>query len=184
MRVIITISALVLCGCAAPQPAAQKPATLEHGEASKQTESDSPSDTSAHYRANLLINDSGAAIMRGEYSKAQALAIKATQTDPEFPEAWYCYGSASVHLGQTERGQEAYEHMLSLYKTRHRQHPSDGRPVLSEISSLILLGRSAEAEALLEQARIDYPGDKQFTNADRFTQLQHDLADSAVEARQ
>ena len=128
--------------------------------------------TSSH--SQQLASESALAMNAKNYSKAQALAAEATNIDPQFAEAWVGYGMASVQLGQTNRAREAYERALALHQARHRQNPSDANQVFQQVFLLSLLGRSGEAEALLKQARIDYPNDQQIaTSATNFAEVRH-----------
>jgi len=107
-----------------------------------------------------LASESAAAYNAKEFAKAQTLAAQATSTDPQFAEAWVAYGMASVRLGQTDLARQAYERALALHQARHRQNPSDANQVVQQIFLLILLGKPAEAETLLKQARAAYPNDQ------------------------
>ena len=111
-------------------------------------------------RSQQLASESAAAFNAKDYVKAQTLAAKATGIDPQFAEAWVGYGMASVRLGQTDNARQAYERALALHQARHRQNPSDANQVVQQIFLLTLLGRPAEAETLLKQARADYPNDQ------------------------
>jgi len=110
-----------------------------------------------------LASDSATALNVKDYAKAQALAKQATDIDPKFAEAWVGYGMASVRLGHADQARVAYERALSLHQARHLQNPSDANQVVQQIFLLTLLGRQADAETLLKQARTDYPSDQTIT---------------------
>ena len=114
-------------------------------------------------RSQQLASESAAAFNAKDYGKAQKLAVEATRIDPQFAEAWVGYGMASVRLEQTTIARQAYERALSLHQARHRQDPLDPNQVFQQIYLLVLLGRPAEAEKLLSQARTDYPNDEQIS---------------------
>jgi Flp pilus assembly protein TadD len=116
--------------------------------------------TNVSSRSQQLASESAAAYNAKDFAKAQALAAEATSTDPQFAEAWVGYGMASVRLGQTDLARQAYERALALHQTRHRQNPSDANQVVQQIFLLKLLGKPAEAETLLKQARAVYPNDQ------------------------
>lgn len=135
-------------------------------------------------RAQKLASQSAAAMNAKDYPKAQALAQQATSIDPQFAEAWVGYGMDSVQMAQTNLARKAYERALALCQARHRKSPSDANPVNQEIFVLTLLGRSTKAEALLKQARIDYPNDRQIAiYATNFAKFQHSLKRFIVESK-
>jgi Flp pilus assembly protein TadD len=112
-------------------------------------------------RQQQLANEGAAAMSANDYARAQALTAEAVRIDPQFAEAWAGHGMASASLGQADHAREAYERALALYQARHRKNPSDANPVLQQVFLLTVLGRPAEAQALLKQARADYPTDAQ-----------------------
>jgi Flp pilus assembly protein TadD len=135
-------------------------------------------------RSQQLASDSAAAFNAKDYGKAQTLAAEATSIDPQFAEAWVGYGMASVHLGQTDNARQAYERALALHQARHRQNPSVPDQVVQQIFLLTLLGRPAEAETLLKQARVDYPNDQTIAKlAKDFTVMKKGWESWIVEAK-
>jgi Flp pilus assembly protein TadD len=135
-------------------------------------------------RSRRFANESAAAFNAKDYAKAQTLAAEATNLDPQFAEAWVGYGMASVRLGQTNQARQAYEQALALHQARHRQNPSNADQVVQQIFLLTLLGRPTEAEALLKQARIDYPHDQTISQlADNFAATKQGLESLAVESK-
>ena len=110
-----------------------------------------------------LASESATALNAKDYAKAQALAKEATDIDPKFAEAWVSYGMASLRLGHADQARAAYEQALSLYQARHLQNPSNANQVVQQIFLLRLLGRQADAEALLKQAHTNYPSDQTIT---------------------
>jgi Flp pilus assembly protein TadD len=131
-----------------------------------------------------LASQSATALNAKDYTKAQALAKKATDIDPKFAEAWVGYGMASVRLGQADQARTAYERALSLHQARHLQNPSDANQVVQQIFLLTLLGRSADAEALLKQAHTDYPTDQTIAKlAGDFTATKQGWQSWTVEAK-
>jgi tetratricopeptide (TPR) repeat protein len=112
-------------------------------------------------RQQQLADEGAAAMFAKDYAKAQALTAEAIGIDPQFAEAWAGYGMASASLGQADHARQGYERALALYQARHLKNPSDANPVLQQVFLLTVLGRPAEAEALLKQARADYPKDEQ-----------------------
>ncbi|MGB8371104.1 MAG: tetratricopeptide repeat protein [Limisphaerales bacterium] len=135
-------------------------------------------------RPQQLANESAAALNAKDFAKAQTLAAEATSNDPQFAEAWVEYGMASVRLGQSDHARQAYERALSLYQARHRQNPSDANQVFQQIFLLTLLGRPTEAEALLKQAHIDYPNDRQIAkSAEDYTTMKQECESLTVEAK-
>lgn len=132
-------------------------------------------------RSRELAAESAAAFIARDDVSAQKLAAEATRLDPEFAEAWVTYGMASIRLGQAERAREAYERALSLHETRHREHPAGSNHVAQQIFLLALLDRTAEAEALLQRARADYPNDPQVTRlAEHFAGAKDDWKELVV----
>jgi len=131
-----------------------------------------------------LASESAAALNAKDYAKAQTLAPQATSIDPKFAEAWVGYGMASVRLGQADQARAAYEQALSLHQARHRKNPSDATQVVQQVFLLTLLGRSADAEALLKQAHTDYPTDQTITwLAGDFTKTKQGWQSWVVEAK-
>jgi tetratricopeptide (TPR) repeat protein len=108
-----------------------------------------------------LPADIASAMNASNFDKAQSLSAEATRLDPQFAEAWVADGMASARLGQSDRARQAYERALSLYQGKSRENPSNADSVFQQIFLLTLLDRSADAEALLEQARKSYPDDDQ-----------------------
>jgi len=119
--------------------------------------------TAATLTPQQLASECAAALNAKDYSKAQAMAKQATDSDAKFAEAWVAYGMASLRLGQTEQARASYERALSLHQARHLQNPSDANQVVQQIFLLTLLGRQADAETLLKQAHTDYPSDQTIT---------------------
>ena len=136
-------------------------------------------------RKQQLASECATAMNAKDYAKAQTLAAEAARLDPQFAEAWVEYGMASVRLGQAGRAREAYERALALHQARHRKNPSDASQVLQLIFVLTLLGRTAEAETLLEQARTDYPNDWQIARltAEGFASMKQGYESVTVEAK-
>lgn len=140
--------------------------------------------TNVSSRSQQLASESAAAFNAKDFAKAQALAAEATGTDPQFAEAWVAYGMASVRLGQTDLARQAYERALALHQARHRQNPSDANQAVQQIILLTLLGRPAEAETLLKQARAVYPNDQTIAKlAGDFAATRQGLGSLAVEAK-
>jgi|WetSurMetagenome_2_1015567.scaffolds.fasta_scaffold938603_1 Flp pilus assembly protein TadD len=135
-------------------------------------------------RSQQLASESAAAFNTKDYAKAQTLAAEATNADPQFAEAWVGYGMASVRLGQTNQARQAYQQALTLHQAHHRQNPSDADQVVQQIFLLTLLGRPTEAEALLEQARMDYPNDQTISKlAGNFAEIKQGWDSLAVESK-
>jgi tetratricopeptide (TPR) repeat protein len=106
-----------------------------------------------------LPADIASAMNASDFGKAQSLSAEATRLNPQFAEAWVADGMVSARLGQFDRARQAYERALSLYQGKSRENPSNADSVFQQIFLLTLLGRSAEAETLLEQARKSHPDD-------------------------
>ena len=132
-------------------------------------------------RSHKLASQSAAALNAKDYEQAESLAAQATIIDPEFAEAWVGYGMASVRLGQTDLARDAYERALALYKAGHRSCPFDANQVLQQVIVLTFLERSYEAEALLRQAQIEYPKDKQISKlAENYNETKQGLTSWSV----
>jgi len=122
--------------------------------------------------AQELAGECAAAPSHRDFAKAQTAAAQATQLNPQFEEAWVGFGMASVRLGQSDLARAAYGRALELHQTRRLQAPPDAGQVYQEIFLLSLLGRSAEADALLKRARAEFPNDPQIiTLSGNFAQI-------------
>lgn len=113
-------------------------------------------------QARRLASAGATALNAGDYLRAQSLSAQATRVQPDFAEGWVGYGMASARLGQPERAREAYERALSIHKARYEQNPSDANQLCQQVMVLTLLGRTAEAETLLEGARAAHADDPQY----------------------
>jgi tetratricopeptide (TPR) repeat protein len=119
---------------------------------------------SASVRAKQLGDEAYAALDSKDYAAAHQAAAEALELDPKYEVAWIAYGMASLGLKQPERARQSYERALALHQAREGRGPRNPEEAYEEIYLLSLLGRDADAVALLRRARQEFPNDVQLAN--------------------
>ena len=147
---IANILALALCASCTTtsQPGAAPPALRATGPA----------------RVKQLGVQAYEALDRNDFAGALEAAGVALNLDPKFEEAWIAYGMASLQLKQPDRARQSYERALAVHQAHEGGKPRNGEEAFEEIYLLSLLGRDAEAVALLKSARQEFPNDLQLSN--------------------
>jgi len=158
---LVSLLALALCAsCVTTPPAGNPPANPPARPPANASATPAAPTLST---AQQLGGESQAALNAKDYSLAKAAAAEALQLDPQYEEAWVVYGMASLRMGETDRARQSYERALAAHQARESQSPPDAGQAYQKIILLSLLGRTADALALLNRARSDFPNDEQLT---------------------
>jgi hypothetical protein len=107
-----------------------------------------------------LASQCKAALNAKDYAGAQTAAAGALRLDPQYEEVWVAYGMASLRLGQEERARQSYARALAVHQARELKSKPDASQVYEEIYLLLLLGRTFDAESLLNRACAAFPNDR------------------------
>lgn len=98
-----------------------------------------------------LARAAQAALQRGDHAQALSYARRAAQAAPNDPQIWFLLGYAARLNGDYSQSVDAYNHGLKLNPSA-----ADGRSGLAQDYSL--MGRTQEAERLLQQVVAANPG--------------------------
>lgn len=117
----------------------------------------------ANDRAQNLADRAAQAFLDEEYKKARSLSEEAVRLRPDFAEAWVLHGKSCVLEGDAASARESYERALRLHAQRYRMNSDDTSQLVQQVYILLLLGRDAEARALLAQGLEAHPADERLT---------------------
>ena len=112
-------------------------------------------------RAQVLAGQAAEAFHADDYVKARSLSQEAVTRKPDFAEAWLAHGMACAAMEDRAHARESYERALQLHAQRYRNDPDDANQLQQQVHVLFLLGRDAEARALLTQGLERHPEDRQ-----------------------
>jgi len=162
---LLSILALALCASCATSPPAANPAAAPAANPVVVPGGDplslpGPTLDTTISPTERLASQCKAALVAKDYAGAQAAAAAALRLDPEYEEVWVAYGMACLRLGDADRARRSYERALAVHQARERKGNPDAGQAYEEIYLLLLLGRSADAEALLNRACAAFPNDR------------------------
>ena len=112
-------------------------------------------------RAQVLAGQAAEAFNAGDYSEARSLSREAVTRKPDFAEAWVGHVMACAAMQDGGCALDSYERALQLHAQRYRENPDDANQLQQQVYVLLLLGRDAEARALLTQGLERHPEDRQ-----------------------
>jgi tetratricopeptide (TPR) repeat protein len=122
-----------------------------------------------------LVSEAQFAAQIREWSRAEGLLAKAVQIDPNEGAYWVSLGAMRMRQGNKSGARDAYQGTLKAYQFEAVAAPAtDGEPWLKQVEVLALLGRTAEARALLDEAAKKYPQKRdirQFVEGKVFDQM-------------
>ena len=118
-------------------------------------------DPEAADRVQVLTSQVAEAFHVGDYAKARSLWREVVTRKPDFAEAWVEHGMACAAMQDHACARESYERALQLHAQRYRENPDDANQLQQQVYVLFLLGRDAEARALLTQGLERHPEDPQ-----------------------
>ena len=112
-------------------------------------------------RAQVLAGQAAEAFNAGDYSEARSLSREAVTRKPDSAEAWVEHGMACAAMQDGGCARDSYERALQLHAQQYRENPGDSNQLQQQVYVLLLLGRDAEARALLTQGLERHPEDRQ-----------------------
>lgn len=117
----------------------------------------------ANGRAQNLADQAAQAFFDGQYEKARSLSEEVVRLRPDFAEAWVLHGKSCTLEGDAASGPESYERALQLHAQKYRMNSDDTNELAQQVYILLLLGREAEARALLAQGLDAHRADERLT---------------------
>ena len=112
---------------------------------------------SARREASLHVSEAQFALSIRDYARAEPLLAKAAALTPDVPALWFELGKTRMRLNQRGPAREAYRAALAGYAESAKSQPAEPQWVTNQIAVLVLLGRTDEARALLEQMPGRFP---------------------------
>lgn len=116
-----------------------------------------------------------------DYPRAEAALAQAVALAPDEGRLWVNLGATRVRLGNREGAKQAYQSALKAYEAdaKSENAKADPEPSLRQAYVLALLGRSADAQKVVERAAEKFPGHravKQFIENKELQRLASDPA--------
>ncbi len=107
--------------------------------------------------AALHAGEAQTAITLRDWARAEGLLAQATAAAPDTASYWTGLGAMRVRLGNKAGAKVAYERALDAYAADAKKDPKDPDAWLKRVTVLALLGRPADARALLAKAQKEFP---------------------------
>jgi Flp pilus assembly protein TadD len=112
--------------------------------------------------------EAAAALSRGDFAEAEVLFKKATQEQPDKPDAWQGLGSSLDAQKKHEQADEAYRRAVELYKKDYEQNPSDPALLYNLALTTACAGDDAKAREYTKQGVEKFPDDKNLMHLNDF----------------
>lgn len=95
-----------------------------------------------------------------DYARAEVSLAKAAALAPDDGRLWVNLGAARVRLGNRDGAKQAYQSALKAYEAdaKDEKFKTDPDPWLRQAYVLALLGRSADAQKVVNKAAEKFPG--------------------------
>lgn len=141
---------------------------------------DSTSADDRDMTADRLAAQAAQAMVDDRVADARDLLLKATDLRPDFAEAWVGLGMALTRLESEQEASAAYQRALDIHHQRYADTKS-AYDLQQEIFILLLLKRSDEAAAALEQGKTVHADDESFMLfADGYPELTEAIRTSQI----
>jgi tetratricopeptide (TPR) repeat protein len=124
-----------------------------------------------------FASEANFAISVRDYARAENLLAQATAVCPDTPEYWIGLGAARRRLDNRSGAKAAYEEALKASRAASKRDAKNPQPLLQQVYVLALLGREADARALLDKARTTYPENRNIRTFFENKELDRLLAD-------
>jgi tetratricopeptide (TPR) repeat protein len=128
-------------------------------------------------KAAALASEADFAVTLRDFTRAEGLFAQATALCPDAGDYWLNLGSMRMRLGQRATAKTAYRQALSAYENAAKKDKADVEAALQQVYVLALLGRTADAQALLAKLPERYPNERQVRSFVETKQLDRMLAD-------
>jgi Flp pilus assembly protein TadD len=127
--------------------------------------------------AASLVSEAEFAMTLRDYSRAEPLFEKAAKLCPDDGEYWLGLGVTRRRLGNLAGAKAAYEKARSAYGDEFKRDSKNTDAVLQEMYVLALLGRSDDANKLMEKVRKKDPENPRFRSFTENKQMERLLAE-------
>src|SRR5687768_14355907 len=127
--------------------------------------------------AASLVSEAQFAINLRDYARAEPLFEKAAKLCPDDGEYWLGLGVTRRRLGNLPGAKAAYEKARSAYGDKFKRDSKNTDALLQEMYVLALLGRSDDANKLMEKVRKKDPENPSFRSFTENKKMERLLAE-------